>query len=287
MPASTRLDLKARLERADPRKRGADGPHSSLVIRFRPATSLKEMRALLHIRYWGFGASALQMVVHDSQDEMDLDCYDGRSLHYGVYAMIEGQELPVGYIRSVGLEPTEHTPFIEAITASADDLRDNAKSSEARPLPTLEYLPEPNLSAVQALVVQTLEGGQVIAEGSRFSLSTEFRSLGTAKFIIQCLCADALFRRNVDIGYATTAVTQARFYLGLGFHRLPDSTDIYIPKLEMKGCSLQIVRSELPPELFATYTAIATELDDTGFVERTFPFHGPSHHSNTDSPQES
>ena len=270
MPVSTRLDLRARIDSADPRKRTLGVlPKSPIPKRFcfRRVSNLKELRALLHIRYWGMGESQLLDIVHENSEEMDLDPYDLRSIHYGMFAVYEGQELPVGYARSVMLDRTEHADLVEQVADSSEELAAAADPSQFRPIPSVEYLPEPNRSVLEKTLISVLRGSESAVEGSRLCLIPEFRKLGLAIFLIECLVADAIFCEEIDFGYASMASSQQKIYQRLGFRKLEGTTDQYIPKLDVVGSCYSIRRQELSSAQRQRYAQLAFHLETQGRAE--------------------
>jgi len=65
---------------------------------FRQAQSVDELRALLKLRYKVYRESRLQQFVPENECGIDLDGYDLRSRHFGLF---KNNSHPIGYMRVV------------------------------------------------------------------------------------------------------------------------------------------------------------------------------------------
>jgi len=185
---------------------------------FREAANAEELLALLRLRYRVYRDSRLTKFCAENKEGIDLDAYDLRSKHFGLFLHSDGLDAcPVGYERVVedrfkGVEDNLAT-ILRWYPSIATEFRSNNQSI----FPLLDYFP--CAGSVSAIYRRCRIQGKKLVEPGRFALEQRVRSIAIARQFVTMIFAGL---RADGVGYAilTCSPTHERFYSQFGFRRL-------------------------------------------------------------------
>jgi N-acyl-L-homoserine lactone synthetase len=197
-------------------------------LTFRKARSVDELESLLRLRYQVFSESRLADYVHPTDDGIDLDAFDLKSAHFGLFGGRE--EEPVGYLRRVEGRRSEHASMIEEIVARHPGEHTQVLSDTGQPYPILSY--HPDREAIRLVCLQAEMRGRKLAEVSRLSLHRGVRSLHTAVFMASSAIA-AGFADGFEESVVILAVSHIRFYERFGFRITAGTSERFVHECSM------------------------------------------------------
>ena len=151
---------------------------------FKKVSNKKGLTELFELRYETMMESRLNALLKGLECSIELDVYDTRAEHYGLFE-IEGLKCrAVGYMRVIQSTLSDVSDLIlEIAKDNSEALYRKLKQSANHQLPILEYF-----KASSSLIKQAMEKlpGDTWCEASRFILKKEVRSIGLAQFFIEC-----------------------------------------------------------------------------------------------------
>lgn len=147
---------------------------------FREVKTTEELKALLGLRYRSYRNSRLKGLVKWNHDEIDLDSWDFKSRHFGLFRVNNANDCPVGYMRVV----TGHPSFS---VKQINSLNSNMIQSEPKyPFPCMNYFP-----GADVLISNFLDSlkinGEGLTECTRFSIDAGQRSMYFSRFMIESI----------------------------------------------------------------------------------------------------
>lgn len=94
------------------------------IFTYREAANQNELEQLLRLRYACFtqGEWANYSLIQRNPYKMDIDAFDLKAIHIGVFAKQNGKEIPVGYARFVGESATKHSFWVKNILTKCPQL---------------------------------------------------------------------------------------------------------------------------------------------------------------------
>lgn len=182
---------------------------------FREVTGMKELEPLLRLRYKVFKKEATtDDLFPENELELDLDFYDLRSRHFGVYHVENGWGMPVGYQRLILEDETAIAPALRRWAYGKPALMKRLSLSEKKaPL----YLMTLNSSgAMWRYYFEKKEWGASFAEASRVCILENHRSFGLTKAIFYSNMALVLWVFNIDIGITSCTAKLSVIHRRLG-----------------------------------------------------------------------
>ncbi len=95
------------------------------IFTYREAANQNELEQLLRLRYTCFtqGEWANYPLIQRNPHEIDIDAFDLKAKHIGVFIKQNGEEIPVGYSRFVGTTTTKHSLWVKNIIEKTPYLR--------------------------------------------------------------------------------------------------------------------------------------------------------------------
>jgi hypothetical protein len=145
---------------------------------------------------------------------LELDCYDCRSLHFGLFECTNGESKPVGYIRIVTDEERHWAEAIREIAAEIPAVAEKVNAMPEVPFPLMTYFPD--VEAVEMQYRAAKARGRATVEAGRLSLEDTARGIPIARHIVASTVTIALVN-NVSEALLTCVPTHARFYRPYGF----------------------------------------------------------------------
>jgi len=237
---------------------------------FREVQDANELLALLKLRYRVYRNSRLAGFVPENRWGIDIDEYDIRSRHFGLYWMHNGTEEPAGYLRVVEdrIIPGSHP--IEAIAQRHPEFGEKTYATPAYPFPLMHYYPD--AKALAADHKMWAQMGERMCEASRFVVDESFGSPRIASFIVESALATYLFYRQ--FGHAIWCCTSThssvyqRFY-DMQIHGGPKQIDYLINGLAYH-CLIGTLAT-IPDRLREKLKEMASAYQATGRIERLIP----------------
>ena len=153
----------------------------SSIFTYREAANQNELEQLLRMRYACFTQSewANYALIQRNPHEIDLDFFDLRATHVGVFINENGKEIPIGYARFIGQNATKHSLWVNNILAKFPQLR--LKKNNAT-YPFVEKFGQKHQSNIQDFF-QKNEPYQTV-ELSRLCVAALYQSATLCQFLI-------------------------------------------------------------------------------------------------------
>ena len=246
-------------------------------ILWRALTEPDDLYRHLQLRYEVYADHPyLRNVLPADTDGVDVDEYDARSWHFGLFVIDGvGREM-VGTHRHV---PAQPAPLQEVFVRLAErlGLSRYVQQAPAHSIPTLGYWPEPQ--PLQAFVNQALDASEHLTETTRATVTERaHRVLGGPEafmHLMESATAQSSLVRRDDIVMTTCAPTHAAAYRRLlGMRLVPGTQGIPVPGLGEGTHYVLYGRAEsLPAPMRRRCESLATRIARTGAACRcaTFP----------------
>lgn len=184
---------------------------------FRELQNQQEMLEFLHLRYTRYARAHGADFLAANEHELDLDHYDLRSRHYGLFVEESDQQKLIGGLRIIQNKPVLATIRMLRNMGLLDQ---SIVSTESKVLPILSHFEDHGSEAFNDL----LENATFASEGSRLVLKEEYQSLRLAKFIISNAIILHLNRKEEWVAFVTCRPLHARLYQSYGFDHVCDTT---------------------------------------------------------------
>jgi len=203
---------------------------SSTHFLFRAPDSREELRQLLQLRYAIYRESSLRNVTSKNDSEIDVDQYDLRSSHFGLYQLDDFGSKPVGYIRIVqdADDMVQNTADVLAIANDCPETLERVFAPRREPFPLMTYFPDAGMVKV-FYAVRHARGERYIEPG-RLSLDPSVRSIGIVTFMTMCTFALGVVQ-GVDGAILSCDSKHVPFYRRFGFERLDNTGDVFAAKI--------------------------------------------------------
>ncbi len=203
---------------------------------YKEVTQINELESLLRLRYRLFKASEVGKFCPSNDYQIDVDQYDLRAKHFGLYKVIGEDELPVGYQRMIYDHEMPVAQNIKSIAARFPLLSEKISSPPEHPFYTMTF--SKYTQPLYDFYNTAKEIGKEVIEAGRFCIDPDECSLGLFRFGVMCPMANVLI--NEKIGYAITSsfTRLANIFKQFGFEDIPqtDIETIY----DLEACNLVI-----------------------------------------------
>jgi hypothetical protein len=232
---------------------------------FREVQAPEELLELLRMRYAVYRTCRLKELSPPNRDRLDVDPFDVRARHFGLYMSLHGRDVLAGGIRVVEIGPTASGGFLKQLTGVSARIDEAISTEPAARFPMLTYVREASVTAdaVENLVAE----GKAVVEPTRLILPRDRRSLTLARSIIEAAIAAYFFSDlRVDHAILTCATTQKRFYERYGFAAIPGTTDCYWKKPGVVGSALIGSPESVPRGLRPRIQAMADAFMRSGHI---------------------
>lgn len=187
-----------------------------MVYHFREIQKQDELLNWFQLRYQIYNSTRCAGFLSDNAREIDVDAFDTRARHYGLFAQEENKEVLIG-----GLRIIENRPVLTSIKAlHALGLLGLSTSTEEALLPIFNYFPE----EADFSFADILLGKRKITEGSRLILKKEYQSLRLAKFIISNAIVMHMITPDEWVAFVSCNPLHTRLYHSFGFQDVSDQT---------------------------------------------------------------
>jgi hypothetical protein len=201
---------------------------------YREPESIAELKSLLLLRYSVYMESRLQHYVEKNKSMgIELDCYDVRARHFGLFKHENGSSRPVGYIRMVLDEEGPWADEIRAIANEVSGLADVVNETPSVAFPLMTYFPD--AAIVNQHYQMAKKSGRRTVEAGRLSLERSVRSISVAKFLVSSTVTAAVVT-NVKEALLTCVPSHERFYHPYGFEQCAGTTQHFCDEPNTEVC---------------------------------------------------
>lgn len=185
---------------------------------YREAQSAAELNSLVQLRYNVFRSSRYAGVTTEHVSGLDLNCFDLRSKHYGLF-LVDGQnQTPVSYQRIIHDSISPHAEWVMEMAAPFPDMQKRVLEAPSMPFPFLDYFKDDN-GIADSFIANSKKRGEQLGEASRISLHPDYRQLSITRMIIESALAAGI---NSGFSHFVTCCYEAhtKFYSQYGFQRI-------------------------------------------------------------------
>jgi predicted GNAT family N-acyltransferase len=200
-------------------------PHPRTTYVCRQAYTAAELRLLLQLRYRVMRAAYGTFLVKENAAELDIDPFDYRSIHIGVFEYDGAQHHAVGYMRLITEAETAFAPMIRTIIADAPSLTDAAAPPQY-PFPLFKFFDDRETSRLMTKWRGGAEGS--LLETGRFCIDESLHRSGAARFAVESMIGISIeyFGKNGTV-MIIVAPGHAGFYEKYGFKQ---ALDVFTPE---------------------------------------------------------
>lgn len=184
---------------------------------FREIQDPQEMLEWLRLRYTVYNSTRCAGFITANEQEIDLDLYDLRSHHYGLFVEEADQQKLIGGLRIIHNKPVLATIRLLREMGVLDQQELNTENTV---LPILSYFKDDESVDFNDL----MNGVPVATEGSRLVLNKEYQSLRLAKFIISNAIIMHLNIKKDWVAFVSCNPLHARLYHSFGFENVCSQT---------------------------------------------------------------
>ena len=231
---------------------------------FREAANLDELLELFRLRYRVYRNSKLAKFVPENEHGIDLDCYDVRARHFGLFSVDSGTEQLIGYLRVVEDRKVSGQADVFELVKQAPDLKGRLENKPSCPFPLMTYFPDAD--AFGELYRRIKDRGERLVEACRFALDKPFRSLRTAKHMVESAIAIYFFHYQFDHAVWCCDSSNKAFYRLYGFRPLDGSKDKDFARLGVSSCCVFGSAKGVPSPARERTMQMAKAYRDTGRI---------------------
>jgi GNAT superfamily N-acetyltransferase len=231
---------------------------------FREAKTIDDFGALLRLRYRVYRNSDLTKFIPENAYSIDVDCYDIRARHFGLFEVKRNRERAIGYLRVVEdrLVPAQRTIF--SLVNGIPELRRRLEETPEHPFPMMNYMPDP--SVIESLRDSIAEDGERVVEPCRFALDESFRSLRIARHMVESILAVYGSYLGFDHAIYCCDSANAAFYKAYGFNYLEGSPISDFVGIGEKSCCLLASYGDIPMLARERIESMADAYAETGSI---------------------
>jgi predicted GNAT family N-acyltransferase len=157
-------------------------PNKTYVCR--QAYTTAELRLLLELRYRVMRAAYGALLVQENAAELDLDAFDYRSIHIGVFEYDGAIHRAVGYMRLITEAETAFAPMVREIVAEVPSLS-AIEGAPQYPFPLFKFFDSKDTTHLMAEWRGDKEGS--LLETGRFCLDESLQKSGAARFAVESM----------------------------------------------------------------------------------------------------
>lgn len=217
---------------------------------FREIQDQQEMLNWLRLRYTIYNSTRCAGFLTANEEEIDVDDYDLRARHYGLFIEEADEQKLIG-----GLRIIQNKPVLSSIRMLREmGILDQQKMlKEKAILPIMSYFEEEDNADFDTLVKHS----PIATEGSRLVLNKEYQSLRLAKFIISNAIIMHLLLEEDWTAFVSCNPLHARLYNSFGFKNVCSQTtwakDAPVSALYLQDDLLDVTKREELEEMARAY----------------------------------
>lgn len=228
---------------------------------FREITEKEELEQFFKFRYQIYSECCYKGYLKENSFLMDIDVFDTHSKHYALYC----ENNIAGYFRVV-LPREEYSNQEVLEIGNQKNLLGEYDSYLKNGHATYPFLSYKNVPQSRWNFVETLKKrNENIAEASRLILRPEFRTIKTAKFLIECaIVLYVIICLGQKHGVITCSAKHSPIYQRYGFKPIDNNSEYISNGVE----NICLTLSSVPVYLNDMFQAMCKEFKQTGRIER-------------------
>lgn len=232
---------------------------ASYVVR--EPRDIEELETLLRVRYQAFRESELASYVPENELGMDVDEWDEKSNHLGLWEKNGFEELAVGYLRIIGLNNTDTAGMVRSIGTKHPFLHLRIKQKTKGPIRFLCNYSK--FQSVHEWFNKVEKEGLGLVEASRLSVLKQYQKKNLGQMLIETALAVFLNGDRAAYGAMEVMDHHLSFYHNYGFRDIARKKN-----LDAKRVNYLIVGhySSLPECLEKRFATIRQSWDTDGFA---------------------
>ncbi len=208
-----------------------------------------ELKSLFQLRYHVYRASSNEFLFPENPYEMDIDAYDMRAYHFGIFECDGNRQIAVGSMRLITEEATRFAPMIRAIAAPYGDLLDKIEPRHLIPLPIFKFF---DASDTHKMMSAFKKDFTEISETGRFCLHESLQRSGLALFSVKSMISASLdYLSETGVVLIIVSEMHAQMYGRFGFEpfgHVPKSDEapenFVLLKISMEQVRERLMREE-------------------------------------------
>jgi Acetyltransferase (GNAT) domain len=186
---------------------------------FRVPYTKEELKALFHLRYKIFRETKGDFLFTENPYQLDLDVYDLRAYHFGLYKCDADRQKCVGHIRLVVSD--RETPIASMVREIADDTPELNPNWDTPPQYLLPHFQLVENDVVTNIVEESQKLNDVLIETSRYCTTIEAQAISIARFIVSSIIEASYHYFNSEgVVYVIVSHLHATFYKSYSFESL-------------------------------------------------------------------
>jgi hypothetical protein len=236
-------------------------------IDFREPQSAEELTDLLKLRYEVRRSCHLQSICPENESSIDIDSFDSKAHHVGLFQQIDGRSVAVGCSRVVF---NMTGPFSDWITSIAEA---NNMKHKLAPLvhtfPFQTHMPIDYANQLNAQYERALSVGQTFGESGGNVIAPIARSIRTSLFFIESLVACFKLYKLIDYVAMNTTARHAKVYRQFGFQPvegIPDPWEDSSSPLHVSASTQLITTGHSTCQSAQRLVSLADEFASTGKI---------------------
>ena len=231
---------------------------------FREPELFDELKSLLLLRFSVYMGSRLnQFATPYRSAGIELDCYDLRSRHFGLFKHDGGVSRPVGYLRVVTEEKSRWENELRAIAAPIPELARAVGLKPTVPLPLMTYYADADIVRRHYEVAKA--NNHRPAEAGRLSLQNDIRSIAIARHMISSTLASGIVNGH-NAAFITVVPSHVAFYGAYGFRICIGSRQRFCPKAQTEFSCLQWTFEQMDGAMQEVVLSMAEAYSHTGRI---------------------
>jgi N-acyl-L-homoserine lactone synthetase len=229
---------------------------------FREAQNAAELRSLIQLRYKVYRGCKLASLSPEHPSGLELDCYDLRSRHYGLFAKEGSCQTPVAYVRLIQDSIAPHAEQVLEIAAPFSDITEKLLQEPSTPLYLLTHYSELSEATV-CFYSASKTRGEMLCEASRFTIDSTYRLPGMARIMIESVIA-VFIQSSFSHAMISCSLTHARFYFKYGFKLIEELPLFY--NYGNSNIVLICSHENIPSPFYERTIAMSKVLRQTGCI---------------------
>ena len=196
---------------------------------FRAPYTKDELKSLLMLRYRIFRETKGDWVFCQNPYELDIDAYDLRAYHFGLFKCLGDRQICVGHMRLV-VSDERDTYIAPLVREIADEIPDINPAWDTPPQYVLPHFQLIDEKVAWEITEQAAFDNHILIETSRYCTDTEAQAIAIARFMVSSVVEAAHhYFKNMGRVYVMVHYLHASFYKSYGFEIvqeiIPKGTD--------------------------------------------------------------
>jgi len=231
---------------------------------FREASNRKDLLELLRLRYRVYRNSRLSRFVNENEYGFDLDGYDLRARHFGLFLHDKNIIKALGYQRGIINQFGPLKDEILEISELYPNLSDKLNLKPKAPFPCLTFLPQSEKNIIMKFYNRISSKGESMTESTRFLLDSSVRSFRLASLMAEAVVGSYMFRH--EYGITCVNETHLPFYKRLGFNHFEGTKSKCFSVNNNNLACLYISKKSISPVLYNRFLKLARFYESHGQI---------------------